>query len=224
VKYSKCITVTGSEVSASWFRIEDISLTSSFAEYRTPVSYPAVNSKGQKVGALLSDGVAVSISDLPEITDTYYICIEMSSDYIEQTDLSLYDLYDLGKSNSGESSVLVQELPVFLNGSMVCGFITPQEKEEIFFVVMRISNINGDIQYFSETTVLQLYILASLFLICSIYGFVILAIVTVQVIMGMQEFKIQLFVVLTCLFAFNASKKNFQRIFLTYKFAVSTFS
>lgn len=204
MKFTECITVTSSEVSASWFRIERLSLTSSFAEFGTPVSYPA-NYNGHKVGSILSNGVAISVSDLKQIVKPYYTCIQLSDTYVKETDMSLYEIYDFGRTIPGSKTVEVQQLPVYINGSYICAYITPQAEEEIYFAVKRIGDVNERIQYFSDATIIQLYILSGLFLICSIYGISILGIVTYQIIKGMQEFKIQLFVVLVCLFTFNIS-------------------
>jgi hypothetical protein len=213
-KQSICVTVTGSQVSASWYRIEDISLTSSFAEYKKPITYPAYNDKGGNVGGLLSDGVSVALSDLTATNGGYLICINMSSQYVEETDLTLYDVYDLGRTTVNLSTVEIMQLPdAYLNGTYVCGVVYPTEKEEIYFAAMRLNNPYGTIQYFDPSTIIQLYLLGGLFLLCSCYGLTILVIVTSQVIRGIQQFKLQLFVILICLFGFNTSW--YLRIFLS---------
>lgn len=200
--YSVCITATFSELSASWFRAEQISLTSSFAQYKQPVSYPAKNTNRDIIGAILSDGVAVSFSNVDAVK-SYYLCIEQNQDYVKSTDLSLYSVYDFGKSQV--NATIAQNFTVYFNGTQVCAYITPQSTEEIYFVIIRIADLNGSIDYFSKSTVGMLYTLAVLFLLCSIYGLLILGIVMYQVIIGEQTFKIQLFVVLVCLFSFNLS-------------------
>jgi hypothetical protein len=201
-----CLSATVSELSASWFRAEAISLTSSFAEYRKPVSYPAKNDRGDDIGAILSDGVAIEFNDLAPFLAVYELCIDLNEIYTQDTDFSLYSVYDFAKSNKNISLVIVQQLNVLVNGSRLCADILPLEIAEVYFAVIRISDVNGTIEYFDQSTIVLLYCLAVLFLLSSIYGFLILSIVAVQVIRGKQTFKLQLFVVLVCLISFNTSK------------------
>ena len=207
IKQQLCVTVTGSELSASWFRVEELSLTSSFAEFKKPISYPAYNDRKHNIGTLLSDGVAVTFSEMALVQQSYLICINMSTIYTEATDFSLYDVYDLGRSTSNMSYVEVMQLSdAYQNGTYVCGNVKPVTNDEVYFAVMRISDVYGSIQYFNLSTLIQLYVLAAFFLLCTVYGFGVLTIVTYQIITGTQPFKLQFFIIMGCMFAFNASK------------------
>jgi hypothetical protein len=205
VGFSTCVVITGSQISASWYKSEVISLTSSFAEFRAPISYLVTNQNGDEVGAILSDGVAVVLSDVGNIQDSYYICINFTSTYVDIADFETYTVYDFGTPVLNNTQVRPNGFTVVLSENTLCASIKQTSSEEIYFAIVRVENYQDSVPVFDFPTLVQFYILASVFLLSSIYGLTVLTIILVQVARGAQEFKLQLFVLLFCLFLFNIS-------------------
>jgi hypothetical protein len=204
IVFGNCIVTTCSKISASWFRTELISLTSSFAEFRDPVAYQVTNDLGDKVGALLSDGVQVSFNEVTYIAQTYYLCLDFSPEYLLEADLSVYSVYDFGIPTANYSTVHPAGFTVELKHNQLCSHVKAVNVAT-YFAIARIDDYASAVSPFDTSTLVQFYLLASMFLLSSIYGLVVLTIIIVQVLRGIQEFKIQLFLLLACLFAFNTS-------------------
>ena len=201
-----CSLVTASQISSSWYRSEDITLSSSFANFKKPVTYEVVNDDNKQVGALLSDGLSVKFGKV--LTGRYYLCLDYNPDYVKEADFDLYPIYDVGVI-SGDS-VTVFELPVEDKGDKLCFWVHQKTAEGTYFAIIRLDNWTGSsIKYFDNVTLGLFYALTALFLLCSVYGFIVLVHMIALIIMGQQKFKPNLFVVMFTLFAFNLSKFYF---------------
>ncbi|EGC39622.1 hypothetical protein DICPUDRAFT_74855 [Dictyostelium purpureum] len=174
-----CQVITVSQLSKKTYTSSRAdTLTSNFVSYQKPDNYGVLNQKEGIIGTLLTDGIIIK-SDYR--LSQVLICFIFS----ENPQISKYPVFDFGYIPPNQSiKPYPMEADIFelnKNGTTYKCIESDVESNSTFFLMNRKEDWeNEDKQVFDSPTVSLLYILATLFLVTTLYGIYQIIFITMQ--------------------------------------------